>query len=401
MPTYQYEAADAQGRTERGRLHAENARHARQSLRARGLLALSVREAGLARGIDLRVGARLSDTELGWMTRQIATLLRAHLSLEAALAATLEQAEHRPTQQVLASVLADVRAGHRLGQALAAHPRIFPEVYRALVDAGEQAGDIARVMTRLADYIESRGHLRNKVLTAFIYPAIVTLVSIAIIVFMLSTVVPQVVGAFSRSAQELPLLTRAMLAGSHFVQHWGMATGLGLAGLFAVWRLHLRQPAARLAWHARKLRLPVLGRYALGVDVARFAATLAILTDSGVPLLAALQAAQRTLANDKLRAAVKDVTERVREGAPLAQTLAAQQVFPALLVHMVASGERSGELPAMLQHAAQTLSADLERRAMTLTALLEPIMILVMGGIVLLIVLAIMLPILEINQLVR
>jgi len=401
MPTYQYEAADAQGRTERGRLHAESVRHARQSLRARGLLALSVREAGLARGAALHFGARLSDAELGWMTRQIATLLLAHLSLEAALAATLEQAEHRPTQQVLASVLADVRAGHRLGQALAAHPRIFPEVYRALVDAGEQAGDIARVMARLADYIESRSHLQNKVLTAFIYPAIVTLVSIGIIVFMLSYVVPQVVGAFSRTAQTLPLLTRAMLAGSDFVQHWGLTTGLALAGLFALWRLRLRQPAARLAWHARKLRLPVLGRYALGVDVARFAATLAILTDSGVPLLTALQAAQRTLANDRLRAAVQDVTERVREGAPLAQTLHAQKIFPALLVHMVASGERSGELPAMLQHAAKTLSADLERRALTLTALLEPIMILVMGGIVLLIVLAIMLPIIEINQLVR
>jgi len=401
MPTYQYEAADAQGRTQRGRLHAENERHARQSLRARGLLALSVREAGLQRGAHLRIGTRLSDTDLGWMTRQIATLLLAHLPLEAALAATLEQTEHRPTQQVLASVLADVRAGHRLGQALAAHPRIFPEVYRALVDAGEAAGDIARVMTRLADYIEARGNLRNKVLTAFIYPAIVTLVSIGIVVFMLSTVVPQVVGAFARTAQELPLLTRAMLASSHFVQHWGVITGLGLVGLFTLWRLRLRQPAARLAWHARKLRLPLLGRYVLGVDVARFAATLAILTDSGVPLLAALQAAQRTLTNDKLRAAVREATDRVREGAPLAQTLHAQKVFPALLVHMVASGERSGELPAMLQHAAQTLSADLERRALTLTALLEPIMILVMGGIVLLIVLAIMLPIIEINQLVR
>lgn len=402
MPTYQYEAADASGRTEKGRLHAESERHARQTLRARGLLALGVREAGIQRaGAGLRFGPRLSDAELGWLTRQIASLLLAHLSLEGALTATLDQAENRHTQQLLASVLADVRAGHRLGQALAAHPRDFPEVYRALVDAGEEAGDIAQIMVRLAGYIESRGSLRGKVLNAFIYPAIVSVVSIGIVVFMLSYVVPQVVGAFTRTAQQLPLLTRIMLAGSDFVRAWGLPAAAGLAGLFALWRLRLRAPAARLAWHARKLRLPLFGRYTLGVDVARFAATLAILTDSGVPLLAALEAAERTLANDRLRAAVRDATARVREGSPLAQALQTQKVFPSLLIHMVASGERSGELPAMLQHAAQTLSADLERRAMTLTALLEPVMILVMGSVVLLIVLAIMLPIMEINQLVR
>ena len=401
MPTYQYEAADAAGQTEKGRLHAESERHARQSLRSRGLLAISVREAGIQRGAALRFGPRLSDAELGWLTRQIASLLIAHLSLEAALTATLDQAENRHTQQLLASVLADVRAGHRLGQALAAHPRDFPEVYRALVDAGEEAGDIALVMSRLAGYIESRGALRNKVLNAFIYPVIVSIVSIGIVIFMLSYVVPQVVGAFSRTAQELPFLTRAMLAGSDFVRDWGLPVGLGLALLFILWRWRLRAPAARLAWHARKLRLPLFGRYVLGVDVARFAATLAILSDSGVPLLKALEASERTLNNDKLRAAVHDATVRVREGGQLAQALQTQKIFPSLLIHMVASGESAGELPAMLQHASETLSADLERRAMTLTALLEPVMVLVMGGIVLLIVLSIMLPIIEINQLVR
>lgn len=402
MPTYQYEAADAAGRTERGRLHADSERHARQTLRARGLLALSIRDAGVRQGAGaLRFGPRLADSELGWLTRQLASLLAAHLPLEAALAATLDQAERRHTQQVLVSVLADVRGGHRFGQALAAHPRDFPEVYRALVDAGEEAGDLAEVMSRLADYIESRGELRSKILTAFIYPAIVTLVSIGIVIFLLSYVVPQVVGAFSQSGQELPALTLAMLAASDFVRDWGGVVVLVLAGLFGLWRLHLRQPAARLAWHTRKLRLPLLGRYALGVDVARFAATLAILTGSGVPLLTALEAAGRTLNNERLRAAVRDATARVREGGSLAQALLAQKVFPPLLIHMVGSGESAGELPAMLQRAAQTLSTDLERRAMTLTALLEPLMILVMGAVVLLIVLAVMLPIIEINQLVR
>lgn len=402
MATYHYEAADAGGRTEKGRLSADSARHARETLRARGLLAISVREAGMrSAGGAARLGARLSDAELGWLTRQIASLLMARLSLEAALTATLDQAENRHTQQVLASVLADVRAGHRLGQALAACPRDFPEVYRALVDAGEEAGDIALVMSRLANYIESRGSLRNKVLTAFIYPVIVTVVSIAIVTFMLSYVVPQVVGAFSRTAQQLPLLTRAMLAASGFVQDWSLALTAALVLLFVLWRLRLRKLPARLAWHTRKLHLPVFGRYALGVDAARFAATLAILSESGVPLLRALEAAERTLSNERLRSAVRDATERVRQGGPLAQALHAQKVFPPLLIHMVASGERAGELSTMLQHASDTLSADLERRAMTLTALLEPLMILVMGGIVLLIVLAIMLPIIEINQLVH
>jgi len=191
-----------------------------------------------------------------------------------------------------------------------------------------------------------------------------------------------------------------MLAASDFVQQWGAWTFLGLIAAIVLWRLHLRNPAAKLAWHTRVLRLPVLGRYALGVDVARFAATLAILTSSNVPLLQALEASRRTLNNRKLQAAVDDATGRVREGSALAQALLAQKVFPPLLVHLVGSGERTGELPAMLDRAAKTLSLELERRAMTMTALLEPLMILIMGGIVLLIVLAVMMPIIEINQLV-
>jgi general secretion pathway protein F len=295
----------------------------------------------------------------------------------------------------------DVRAGHRLGEALAVHPRDFPEIYQALVDAGEQSGDLAQVLERLADYIESRGALRNKVLTAFIYPIIVTVVSIGIVIFLLSYVVPQVVGAFSQAHQTLPLLTRIMLSASDFARNWGLFTAISLAVLFALWRLRLRNPSARMAWHARALRLPVLGRYMMGVDVARFSATLAILTGSNVPLLAALNAARRTLKNCKLQVAVDEASSRVREGSPLAQALQAQRVFPPLLIHLVDSGERTGELPSMLDRAASVLSIELERRAMTMTAVLEPLMILVMGSIVLVIVLAVMMPIIEINQLVQ
>lgn len=401
MPSYQYEAVDATGRSDRGMIDADSERSARHALRARGLLPLSLRETRKRTGQGWSTGAKISDADLGWLTRQLASLLAAKLPLEVALRATLEQAERRHVAQTLAAVRDDVRSGHRLGDALAAHPRDFPEIYRALVDAGEQSGDLAQVLEKLADYIESRGALRNKVLTAFIYPIIVTVVSIGIVIFLLSYVVPQVVGAFTQAHQTLPLLTRMMLASSDFVSEWGLLTAAVLVALFALWRLSLRNPAARLAWHTRVLRLPVFGRYAMGVDVARFAATLAILTGSNVPLLAALDASRRTLNNRRLQAAVDEATHRVREGSALAQALQAQKVFPPLLIHLVGSGERTGELPAMLDRAANVLAQELERRAMTMTAILEPLMILIMGGIVLVIVLAVMMPIIEINQLVQ
>ncbi|MFT0531442.1 type II secretion system inner membrane protein GspF [Castellaniella hirudinis] len=401
MPSYHYEAINQDGGTERGRLDADSAGSARQHLRNQGLLPIQVVESRRRSGARFEWGGHIRERELGGLTRQLANLLAASLPLEAALRVALEQAERAPVARVLAAVRDDVRAGLRLGQALAAHPQDFPDIYRALVDAGEQSGNLAEVLERLADYIDTRGALRSKVLTAFIYPCIVTVVSVAIVIFLLSYVVPQVVGAFSQAHQTLPWLTRAMLALSHAVQQWGAPALLGLALALGLWRLSLRRPAARLAWHARVLRLPVVGRYVLGVNVARFAATLAILTGSRVPLLVALDAAGRTLHNARLRAAVEQAARQVREGGALAQALQSQKVFPALLVHLVGSGERTGELPAMLDRAAGVLATDLERRAMTLTALLEPVMILLMGGMVMLIVLAVMMPIIEINQLIQ
>jgi general secretion pathway protein F len=402
MPTYQYEASDAAGKIERGLLDSDSERHARQLLRAQGLLPLALNETAGGRGRARNwTSARLRDAELGWLTRQLAGLLAAGLTLEQALTVCLEQAERRHVSHVLAAVRGDIRAGHRLCDALAARPRDFPSIYCALVEAGEQSGELPEVMERLATYIESRGDLRSKILTAFIYPAIVTLVAVAVVIFLLSYVVPQVVTAFSHTQQTLPLLTRMMLAGSDFVRSWGLETAAMLVLLWVLWRWTLRVPSARLAWHARLLRLPVVGRYILGVNTARYASTLAILTASGVPLLNGLEAARRTLTNDHLRLAAEEAALRVREGSSLAQALQSQKAFPPLLVHMIGSGERTGELPTMLERAAATLSTELERRAMALTAALEPLMTLVMGGMVLVIVLAVMMPIIEINQLIR
>ena len=373
----------------------------RDRLRAQGLTALAVTMAA-ARGagsIEL-FAAKLSDSDLAWATRQLASLLAAGLPLEGALSATVEQAEKKHIADTFSGVRADVRSGQRFSDALSARPRDFPPIYRALIKAGEDSGDLARIMERLADYIEERNALRAKVLTAFIYPAIVGVVSICIVVFLLAYVVPQVVSAFSQARQELPWITRAMLAASEYVRTWGGLNALAAALLFGLWRLSQRSPAARLAWHARILRLPMIGRFALGVNTARFAATLAILSDAGVPLLRALEAARQTLANDCLRRAVQDATERIEGGSGLGAALRQQKVFPPLLCHLVASGEKTGTLSRMLDRAAQTLSADIERRAMAMTAMLEPLMILIMGGVVLTIVLAVMLPIMEINQMV-
>ncbi|WP_017906461.1 type II secretion system inner membrane protein GspF, partial [Pseudomonas asplenii] len=330
-----------------------------------------------------------------------ASLLGASLPLEAALSATVEQAEKKHIAQTLSAVRTDVRGGMRLADALARRPRDFPEIYRALIAAGEESGDLAQVMERLADYIEERNNLRGKVLTAFIYPAVVGLVSVGIVIFLLGYVVPQVVSAFSQARQDLPGLTLVMLNASDFIREWGVLCFAVLAGAFWGWRLYLRKPEARLGWHSRILRLPMVGRFVLGLNTARFASTLAILGGAGVPLLRALEAARQTVSNERLSLSVSEATARVKEGANLAAALKVEKVFPPLLIHLIASGEKTGALPPMLERAAQALSLDIERRAMGMTALLEPLMIVVMGGVVLVIVMAVLLPIIEINQLVQ
>ncbi len=401
MNRYRFEAADAQGNLETGHLEADSQGAALAALRSRGLIALQVQlDSQPSSGAGL-FGAKLSDNDLAWATRQLASLLGASLPLEAALSATVEQAERKHIAQTLSAVRADVRGGMRLAEALAARPRDFPDIYRALIAAGEESGDLAQVMERLADYIEERNNLRGKILTAFIYPGVVGLVSVAIVIFLLSYVVPQVVSAFSQARQDLPGLTLVMLNASDFIRAWGwLCFGVMAAAVWS-WRLYLRNPHARLAWHRRVLGLPLIGRFVLGLNTARFASTLAILGGAGVPLLRALEAARQTLSNDCLSQSVSDATAKVREGVNLASALRVEKVFPPVLIHLIASGEKTGCLPPMLERAAQTLSRDIERRAMGMTALLEPLMIVIMGAVVLVIVMAVLLPIIEINQLVQ
>ena len=335
------------------------------------------------------------------MTRQLAGLLSARLPLEQALNAVIEQAENDRVRDRFAAVRSEVIAGHGIASALGRFPRDFPEVYRALVSAGEQSGDLAVVMSRLADWVESRSALTQRVTMAFLYPGIVTTVALLVIMGLLTYVVPQVVGVFAQTRQKLPLLTVMLIAMSDFLRAWWWLLAATAGALALGAHTLLKQPAVRLVWDARLLDLPIVGRLVRGLNTARFASTIAILASGGVPLLRALEAGAQTLGNRALRNNVDDAINRVREGAALSRALGVQGGFPPMLVHLIASGEATGDLPAMLERAALLQSQEVERRTMTLTALMEPLLILAMGAIVLLIVLAVLMPIIEINQLVR
>ena len=400
MPAYRFEASTDAGRIERGVIDADSPRLARALLRERGLAPLDVVPIAQQEG-PARLGSRLRSAELTLVTRQLASLLSARLPLEQALGAVIEQAERPAVRERFSAVRGEVVAGQSFAQALARYPKDFPEVYRALVAAGEQSGDLSVVMERLADYVEARSALAQRIGLAFTYPAIVTLVAILVIVALLTYVVPQVVGVFAQTRQQLPMLTVGLIAVSDFVRTWGWLLLGALASAGLAFRFALQSPSLRLAWHSQLLVVPLFGRLIRGVNTARFASTLGILAASGVPLIRSLQAGSQTLSNDAMRVNVDDAIERVREGAPLSRALAAGGHFPPLMIHMIASGEATGELAAMLQRTAATLSSETERRALALTGILEPALILVMGAVVLVIVLAVLQPIIEINQLVR
>jgi len=406
MPAFRYEAVDEAGATRKGVVNADSARAARSDLRAQGLVPIvvdaivaQVDEFGQAR--RSMFGDRLSTNELALFTRQLASLLEASLPLEQAFTALLEQAERPYVRDLIASIRSELMGGSSLSDALSRHPRDFADIYRALVASGEQIGQLSRVLSRLADYIERRNALVQKVRLAFTYPAIVTVVAFSIVIFLLAYVVPQIVSVFANTKQKLPMLTVIMLAISDFVRAYGWLVALAVIGIFLAWRTALKNPDIKYRWHRWLLTAPLYGKFERSLNTARFASTLAITTGSGVPILRALQTSRDTLSNVAMRQQVEEATTSVREGVGLARALSAQKHFPPMLIHMIRAGEVTGELPAMLERASNAQEQDLERRAMTIAGLLEPALILVMGVVVLLIVLAVLMPIIEINQMVR
>ncbi len=406
MPAFRYEAVDSTGVTKKGVLTADSARAARVDLRTQGLVPIVVE--AIVNQLDAEgnkkrsmFGERLSSVEIALFTRQLASLLEAGLPLEQSFSALLEQAERVYMRDLIASIRSEILAGAALSDGLRQHPNDFPPIYCALVASGEQIGQLARVLSRLADYIERRNSLVQKIRLAFTYPAIVTVVAFSIVIFLLTYVVPQIVTVFVNTKQKLPFLTVMMLAVSDFVKTYGIFVLFLLIAFYSSWRLSLRNAAVKMRWHAWLLNAPVYGRFERSLNTARFASTLAITTGSGVPILQALQTSKETLSNVAMQAQVEEATASVREGVGLARALSAHKHFPPMLIHMIRAGEVTGELPAMLERASNQQEQDLERRALTMAGLLEPVLILAMGVVVLLIVLAVLLPIIEINQLVR
>ena len=405
MPAYKFEALDAAGKSVTGLLEADNAKAARAQLRAQALVPLAVTQVASA-GTQAEGGMRISGrvfgaTGLAIWTRQLAGLVGSGLPLERALTALGEEAEDQRQRELMAHLRSEVNAGQAFARALGSAPREFDEVYRGVVAAGEQSGALGAVLERLADDLEERQELRGKLIGATLYPAIVSLIALVIVIFLVTYVVPQVASVFTSSKRALPMLTIAMLATSAFLRSWGWLIVLGAAGGFATLALMLRNEAFRERFDAGWLNLPLIGRLARGYNAARFAATLAMLAGAGVPILKALQAAAETLSNRAMRADAMDALVQVREGAPLASALAGKKRFPGLLAMFSRLGEQTGQLPLMLQRAARQLGAEVQRRAIQMATLLEPLLIVAMGAVVLLIVLAVLLPIIQLNTWVR
>ncbi len=413
MGAFEYVAVDANGRNRKGVLEGDTPRQVRQLLRERNLFPVKVSEiaekgargaggagGSLLGGLTARRGTGMGAMDLALMTRQLATLTRSGLPLEEALQAVGEQSEKAAVKTVVLGVRSRVIEGHTLADGLGHFPRAFPEIFRATVAAGEQSGHLDAVLERLADYTENRQILQQKIAHAMVYPIILTLMSIGIVTGLLVYVVPQVVGVFDNINQELPTLTRVLIGFSDFMRENGLAILVLLAAAAVGGNLLLKRPGPKRTFHRFQLRLPVYGRMARGVNTARFTRTLSILAGSGVPVLDALRISGEVINNVPMREAVGEAALRVREGAPIGGSLASSRLFPPMTIHLIKSGEASGELEAMLERAAANQEREMDTTIATLLGIMEPALILIMGGIVLLIVVAILLPIFELNTLV-
>lgn len=401
MPAFAYQALDSTGRTRRGVLQGDTARSVRASLREKGLSPLEVTPVEQGRRQHTLFRRGLSGMQLALLTRQLATLLKAGLPVDEALAALAEQNEDERVRTLVVSLRAKVMEGSSLAAGLADAPESFPEIYRASIAAGEQSGKLDQVLARLADYSEARDALNQKVWAALAYPLLLTLVAIAVVTGLLAYVVPQIVGVFTQMHQTLPLPTRALLALSAFVKAWGWLLLIALVVAAIGGRLALRIEQMRYRWHELLLRLPLAGGLIRAANTARCTRTLALLTASAVPLLDALNIGAQVMPNLPMRTAVKRAALKVREGGNFSRALGESGYFPPVALRLIASGERAGELERMLDEAANQQQRELDRWLTLLTSVLGPLVILLVGAMVLFIVLAILLPIFDMNQMVK
>ncbi len=404
MGAFEYTALDPGGRERRGILEGDTPRHIRQLLREQQLLPVTVaevaqKEAKRQRSFSLM--RRVSPADLSLFTRQLATLARAGLPLEEALLAVSQQTEKPRVQSIVLGVRSRVMEGHTLADGLGEFPRVFPEIYRATVAAGEQAGHLDHVLERLADYTESREQIRQKVLAAMLYPIVLTVMCFTIVSGLMVFVVPKVVAVFESTKAKLPLITQVLIAISGFCRAYGLYVVIGAVVAVVLFRRWLRNPVARRRFHRVQLTLPLLGRLVRGFNTARFTRTFSILTASTVPVLEAMRISGEVVTNLPMRDAVSDAAARVREGAAIGRSLAVSKMFPPMTIHLISSGESSGELENMLERAAISQERELDGLMTAMVGLLGPLLIILMGLFVMGIVFAMLLPIFEMNNLIH
>lgn len=404
MPAFEYIALNTGGKEEKGILEADTARQVRQLLRNSALTPLEINEVvqkqKKSEGARL-FGGSLNKADLALMTRQLATLVSAGSPLEEALGTISRQSEHRSARRIFSAIRSRVMEGHTLASSLGQFPSAFPVLYRATVGAGEQSGHLAQVLERLADYTENSLLNQQKVSTAFIYPALLALVAIGIVIALLKFVVPNVISVFDTFEGDLPALTQMLIASSNFLENHGLTLLVGIIGFIIFARYLLKFPSWKRRAHRLMLKLPLVGRLVRGVNTEHFARTLSILASSGVPILDALRIAGGVITNIPMREAVDEATVKVREGMAINKALQQSGYFPPMVIYLIASGEGSGQLDQMLERAAIQQERETQSRITKMVGLLEPLLILVMGGAVTAIVLAIMLPILKMPQFIR
>jgi len=405
MGAFEYTALDTGGREKKGILEGDTARQVRQLLREKQLLPVTVTEVAQKEATEQKksfsLARRVSAADLSLFTRQLATLVRAGLPLEESLLAVSQQTEKPRVQSIVIGVRSKVMEGHTLADGLSEFPRVFPEIYRATVSAGEQSGHLDTILERLADYTENREAIRQKVLGAMLYPIVLTIMCFGIVSGLLVYVVPKVIDVFESSKAELPFATRILIGTSDFFRHYLLYLIIfGVLAAFGISRW-LRNPAARRKWHRFQLRMPLVGKLTRGFNTARFTRTLSILSGSSVPVLDALRISGEVVTNLPMRDAVIEASQRVREGAPIGRSLGQSKLFPPMTIHLISSGESSGELEAMLERAAMSQERELDGLLDALVGLLGPLLIVGMGLFVMGIVFAMLLPIFQLNQLIH
>ncbi|WP_163133983.1 type II secretion system inner membrane protein GspF [Agarivorans sp. Alg241-V36] len=403
MPAFEYQAFNQKGKKSNGVHEAESARQVRAHLREQGLTPLKIEqvaERAQKASTGFRLRSKVSTSDLALLTRQLATLVAAAMPIEESLKAVAQQCDKPKLKSIISGVRSKVVEGYSLADSMAEFPDVFEKLYCAMVAAGEKSGHLDKVLDRLADYTEQRQAMRMKTMQALIYPAVLTFVCLGVIAILLVSVVPKVVAQFEHMGQELPNATKFLIYVSELVSDYGLV--FLIAGMLAmvVWQRLLQKDNIRMKWHQRLLGMPVVGKVSKGLNTARFARTLSILNASAVPLLEGMGIAGEVLTNDYARAQVLDAASKVREGGSLHSSLEATKLFPPMMLHMIASGERSGELEGMLERAADNQDRQFETQVNIALGIFEPALIVTMAGIVLFIVMAILLPILELNNMV-